>query len=114
MFAGKRDTWAKLPDWTVRDAKLARADKSKYLGVEVHCTQGIQFAVQQRLSRMVSAQSAELFDVIVAASGSYGCEIWSTPFLGEWHLWDCPQQRQQAATHKHLLGVKRSTGNLLV
>jgi hypothetical protein len=132
VFAGKRTTWAKLPDWTVGNAKLPRSEKFKYLGVEVHCTQGIKFAVQQRLSCMVGAQSAvnrrlhelqiprdpslaaELFDVMVAASGSYGCEIWSTPYLDDWHLWDCPLQRHQAATYKHLLGVKRSTSNLLV
>ncbi len=58
MFAGKCNTWAKLPEWTVGGTKLPRAEKFKYLGVEAHCTQGIQFAVQQRLSRMVSAQSA--------------------------------------------------------
>ncbi len=132
VFAGKRTTWANLPDWTVGGVKLPRAEKFKYLGVEVHCTQGIKFAVQQRLSRMMGAQSAmnrrlcelhiprdpslvaDLFDTIVAASGSYGCEIWSTPFLDSWHLWDCPLQSHQASMYKHLLGVKRSTGNMLV
>jgi exonuclease III len=132
VFAGKCNTWSQLPDWSVGGAKLPRSQKFKYLGVEIHCTQGIKFAVQQRLSRMVGAQSAissrlrelqiprdpsllaDLFDSITAASGSYGCEIWSTPFLDDWHLWDCPLQRYQAAVYKQLLGVKRATGSRLV
>jgi hypothetical protein len=38
-----------------------------------------------------------LFDTITAAAGSYGCEIWSTPFLAGLHLRDCTLQRYQAA-----------------
>ena len=57
---------------------------------------------------------ADLFDTIVAPSGSYGCEIWSTPYLGEWSQNDCPLQSYQASVYKQLLGAGRATGNLLV
>jgi hypothetical protein len=46
-------------------------------------------------------------------NGSYGCEIWSTPFLAGWHLRDCTLQRFQAAVYKQALKVPRSTSNLL-
>ena len=57
---------------------------------------------------------AGLFDTISAASGSYGCEIWGTPFIKGWHLRDCTLQRYQCSVYKHALGVRRSTSNLLV
>ena len=132
VFAGRRDTWSNQPDWTVGGATLPRVEKFKYLGVEVHCTKSIKFAVGQRLGRMVAARSAvtrrlrelhiprdpglvaDLFDTIVAPAGSYGCEIWSTPYLGKWSLHDCSLQRYQASVYKQLLGTARATGNLLV
>ncbi len=57
---------------------------------------------------------ADLFDSITAGAGSYGCEIWSTPFLAGWHLRDCTLQRYQAAVYKQALKVPRSTSNMLV
>lgn len=57
---------------------------------------------------------ADLFDIVTGPAGSYGCEIWSTRFLGDWHVGgDCKPQRYQASVYKHALGVKRSTSNLL-
>jgi hypothetical protein len=40
-----------------------------------------------------------LFDPITAAAGLYGCEVWSTRFLSEWHLEArlCRLQSYQAA-----------------
>jgi hypothetical protein len=58
---------------------------------------------------------ADLFDTITAAAGSYGCEVWSTPFLAGWHLRDCTlSQRFQATVYKQALKLPRSTRNLLV
>ena len=57
---------------------------------------------------------ADLFDTITAAAGSYGCEVWSTPFLTGWHLRDCTLQRFQATVYKQALKLPRSTSNLLV
>jgi hypothetical protein len=57
---------------------------------------------------------ADMFDTITAGAGSYGCEIWSTPFLAGWHLRDCTLQRFQATVYKQALKVPRSTSNLLV
>jgi hypothetical protein len=57
---------------------------------------------------------ADLFDTITAAAGSYGCEVWSTPFLAGWHLRDCTLQRFQATVYKQALKLPRSTSNLLV
>jgi hypothetical protein len=54
------------------------------------------------------------FDTITAAAGSYGCEVWSTPFLAGWHLRDCTLQRFQATVYKQALKLPRSTSNLLV
>jgi hypothetical protein len=47
-------------------------------------------------------------------AGSYGCEVWSTPFLAGWHLRDCTLQRLQAAVYKQSLKLTRSTSNLLL
>jgi hypothetical protein len=93
-----------LPSAGASCPALAVADKFKYLGVELHRSKDIRAAVGLRLSQMVAAQSGVnrrlnelripfdpnvltgLFDAITAAAGSYGCEVWSTRFLGEWHL----------------------------
>jgi len=115
----------------VGDQELPRSETFKYLGVELHGTRSISVALQHRLACMVRAHSsvcrrlhalhtprdpeliAGLFDSITAAAGSYGCEIWSTPFLGKWHLRSCTLQRYQAAVYKQALGVTRGTSNLL-
>ena len=55
---------------------------------------------------------ADLFDTITGAAGNYGCEVWSTPYLNDWHLHDCPLHSYQAAVYKHALGVRRCTGTL--
>ena len=80
------------------------------------------FAAQSTVNRRLRelhmprdpALMADLFESITATTGSYGCEIWSTPFLNDWHLRDCPLQRYQASVYKHTLGVRRRTSNMLV
>jgi hypothetical protein len=56
-----------------------------------------------------------MFDAITAAAGLHGCKVWSTRFLGEWHLEAClcRLQSYQDTVYKHSLGVPRSTANLL-
>jgi hypothetical protein len=56
-----------------------------------------------------------LFDAITAAAGLCGCEVWSTCFLGDWHLEArlCRLQSYQATVYKHSLGVPGSTASLL-
>jgi hypothetical protein len=115
----------------VQQRPLARVQKFKYLGVELHGSKSIKAAVDHRLSRMVAAQSSinrrlremhvsrdpqlvgDLFETITAAAGSYGCEIWSTPFLDDWHLHTCKLQHYQATVYKYSLGLSRNTSNLL-
>ncbi len=64
-------------------------------------------AVSRRLNDMQCTKDpvlmADLFDTITAAAGSYGCEVWSTPFLSGWHLRDCTLQRFQATMYKQAL-----------
>lgn len=131
VFSKRCTAWAKTK-WHIGGAALPRAEKFKYLGVELHGTKGIKAAVEHRLSRMFAAQSsvnrrlselqaprdpsliADLFDSITAASGSFGCEVWATPYLDSWHLRDCTPIRFQASIYKQALGVARSTSNELV
>ncbi len=107
--------------------------KFKYLGVELHGNGSITKATGHRHSCMV-AQSAVnrrlkdlsvpfdpmvvggMFAAATASTVSYGCEIWSTPHLGAWHLLagQCKLQSYQAAVYKQCLGVPRCTPNLLV
>jgi hypothetical protein len=129
--------------WTVKEPdsagpeprrrELARVQKFKYLGVDLHGSSSITAAVGQRLACMVTAQSAvyrrlremhvtydpvmiaDMFETITAASGSYGCEIWSTPMLSSWDaITTCSLQRYQASVYKRALGLPSSTSNLLV
>jgi hypothetical protein len=57
-----------------------------------------------------------MFAAATASTGSYGCEIWSNPYLGAWHLLagQCKLQSYQAAVYKQCLGVPRCTPNVLV
>jgi hypothetical protein len=121
VFCGTSQAWSGRRSWTLPSAgasrtALAVADKFKYLGVELHGSKDIRAAVGHSLSWMVAAQSGVnrrlkelripfdpnvvtgLFDAITAAAGSYGCEVRSTRFLGEWHLEDrlCRLQSYQA------------------
>jgi hypothetical protein len=77
-----------------------------------------QSAINRRLHELGVPRDpglmADMFETITAAAGSYGCEIWSTPWLASWHLRDCTLQRYQAAVYKHALKVPRSTSNQLV
>jgi hypothetical protein len=58
---------------------------------------------------------ADLFETISAASGSYGCEIWSTPLLNSWDaITSCSLLRYQAAVYKRAQQLPSSTSNLLV
>jgi exonuclease III len=138
VFAGNARAWPGAAWHTVRadgtHVPLARVEKFKYLGVELHGTRHIKAVVQHRLSRMLAAQGAiqrrlrelqatgdpqliaDLFETITAASGSYGCEVWCTPYLASWEaVAQCPLQRYQASVYKHSLGVKHGgTPNLPV
>jgi hypothetical protein len=63
--------------------------------------------------RVVSVMVADLFETITAASGSYGCEIWSTPLLSSWDaITSCSLQRYQASVYKRALGLPSSTSNM--
>jgi hypothetical protein len=132
VFAKSCRAWSGFGDWKVKGKALPRSRKFKYLGVELHDVIGIKGSAEHRLSCMIAAHSAvsrrlndmqcpkdpvlmaDLFDTITAGAGSYGCEIWSTPFLTGWHLRDCTLQRFQATVYKQALKVPRSTSNLLV
>jgi hypothetical protein len=74
-----------------------------WLGVVLDGSMDIRAALGHGLSWMAAAQSwvdrclkklripfdpnvvTGLFDAITAAAGSYGCEVWLTCFLDEWH-----------------------------
>jgi hypothetical protein len=57
---------------------------------------------------------ADLFDIIPAAAGNFGSEIWSTPLLGTWDsITKCKLQQYQASVCKRTLGAPSSTSNLL-
>jgi hypothetical protein len=80
--------------------------------VELHDVTSTKGAAEHRLTCMIAAHSAvsrrlndmqcpknpvlvaDLFDTITAGAGSYGCEIWSTPFPAGWHLRDCTLQTE--------------------
>jgi hypothetical protein len=64
--------------------------KFKYLGVELH-------GARARPKTLVSGTAAwwrpslpstavGMFAAATAAMGSYGCEVWFTPYLGAWRL----------------------------
>ncbi len=42
-----------------------------------------------------------MFAAATASTGSYGCEIWSTPYLGAWYLLagQCKLQSYQASVY---------------
>jgi hypothetical protein len=47
---------------------------------------------------------ADLFDIIPAAAGNFGCEIWSAPLLGTWDsITKCKLQQYQASVYKRAL-----------
>ena len=77
-----------------------------------------QSCINKRLSQLgIKADPrlmGDLQETIVGATGSYGCEIWSTSFLDDWHLRDCSLQRHHSAALKRSLGVRSSTGNHLI
>ena len=75
-----------------------------------------QSAVYRRLRELQVSHDpaliADLFETISAASGSYGCEIWSTPMLNSWDaITSCSLQRYQASVYKRVLGAPTSTSN---
>ena len=130
VFAGNTLAWPGAAWHTVKpdgtQVPLTRVQKFKYLGVELHGARNCKAAVDHRLSRMKGAQGAiqrrlremqaahdphliaDLFETITAASGSYGCEIWSTPHLVDWEaVTKCPLQRYQASVYKQALGLKQ-------
>ncbi len=83
---------------------LEMVDALKYLRVMLHGSSSIGKTVEHRLGCMSRAQSAvyqrmkqlglhqevmlmtDLFDIAAKSAGDYGCEIWSTPWLGDWCL----------------------------
>jgi hypothetical protein len=103
---------------------LARVEKFKYLGVELHGCRNATAATQHRLSRMVAAQAAvqrrlremqaagdpqllaDLFETIVGPAGSYGCEVWSTALLATGDISKCPLSKYQASVYNHCLGIR--------
>ena len=130
VFAGNTLAWPGATWHTIKPdgthTPLARVQKFKYLGVELHGARNCKAVVDHRLSRMKAAQGAiqrrlremqaaadphlvaDLFETITAASGSYGCEIWSTPHLVDWEaITKCPLQRYQASVYKQTLGLKQ-------
>ncbi len=135
MFATSCRAWTGFGDWKVKGKALPRSRKFKYLGVELHDVTGTKGSVEHRLSCMIAAHSAvsrRLKSMTCSAqrtqswwqtcltqsqqrqAGSYGREVWSTPFLAGWHLRDCTLQRLQAAVYKQALKLPRSTSNLLL
>jgi hypothetical protein len=64
----------------------------------------------------------DLFDIImsmIAAKSAgdyvdYGCEIWSTPWLGDWCLHKCDLQKFHCSTLRRCLGVSKGTASLSV
>jgi hypothetical protein len=118
-MAGTARTYAcqpgctRTPTWHVEGKPLERVDAFKYLGnlgVMLHGSSGIGKTVDHRLGCMSRAQSAvyqrmkqlglhqevmlmtDLFDIAAKSAGDYGCEIWSTPWLGDWCLHKCDLQ----------------------
>ena len=131
---GDRRTWRKH-QWFIAGREIGRVDRFKYLGVTLQgsCRSGpIMHAIDHRLESMSKAQScvrgrlkqlglhknpivmAGMFDMVSRSAGDYGCEIWSTPWLDEWHMKDCCLQRYHTSTLKRLLGVRTSTCSLAV
>ena len=49
-----------------------------------------QSAVYQRMMKQLGLHqegmlmTTDLFDIAAKSAGDYGCEIWSTPWLGDW------------------------------
>jgi hypothetical protein len=119
-------------EWTVDGHVVARVHEFKHLGIVLNQRSNWSDTADHRLSRMTAAQSAvfrrlkelriscdpsiiaDLFDIIPAAAGNFGCEIWSTPLLGTWDsITKCKLQQYQASVYKRALGVPGSASNLL-
>ena len=106
------------------------ARQFKYLGVVLEGSRCIKSTITHRLECMARAQAcsyralkrlsihrdpllvADMFDIVARAAGEYGCEVWATPWLDNWHLHDCPLQRSHISILKRCLGVKASTSSL--
>jgi hypothetical protein len=90
------------------------------LGHRHSCMVAAQSAVNRRLKELripfAPMVVGGMFAAATASTGSYGCEIWSTPCLGTWHLLagQCKLQSYQAAVYKQCVGVPGCTPNLLV
>jgi hypothetical protein len=115
VFA-RKNAWPKA-SWHVEGKPLERVDAFKYLGVMLHGSSSIGKTVDHRLGCMSRAQSAvyqrmkqlglhqevmlmtDLFDIAAKSAGDYGCEIWSTPWLGDWCLHKCDLQKFTAALY---------------
>jgi hypothetical protein len=119
-------------EWRVDDQVVARVQEFKHLGIVLNQRSNWSDTADHRLSRMTAAQFAvirrlkqlhiscdpgiiaDLFDIIPAAAGNFGCEIWSTPLLGTWEsITKCKLQQHQSSVYKRALGVPGSTSNLL-
>ncbi len=58
----------------------------------------------------------DLFDIAAKSAGDYGCEIWSTPWLGDWCLHKCDLQILKFHCNtlvRRCLGVSKGTASLL-
>ena len=144
VFGGSK-AW-KLHTWNVNGHPINRARQFNYLGVVLEGSRCIKSTITHRLECMARAQAcsyralkrlsihrdpllvADMFDIVARAAGEYGCEVWATPWLDNWHegeygceVWatpwldnwqDCPLQRSHISILKRCLGVKASTSSL--
>jgi hypothetical protein len=126
---GGANAWKKH-SWVVDGRPINRASQFKYLGVVLEGSKSIKATIKYRLGSMSRAQScsyralwrlkahkdptlvADMFDIVARAAGDYGCEIWGTPWLDNWHLHDCALQRYHISILKRSLGVKVATSSL--
>jgi hypothetical protein len=71
-----------------------------------------QYAVIRRLKELhISCDPgiiADLFDIIPAAAGNFGCENWSTPLFGTYEsVTKCKLQQYQSSVYKPRLTKKK-------
>jgi hypothetical protein len=120
---GGCNAWRKH-EWKVDGRPINRAHHFKYLGVVLEGSSSIKSTIKYRLDTMNRAQScsyralrrvhahkdpllvADMFDIVARAAADYGCEVWATPWLNDWHLTSCALQRAHASILKRSLGLK--------
>ncbi len=85
------------------------------------CMSRAQSAVYQRMRQLGLHQEVmlmtDMFDMAAKSAGDYGCEIWSTPWLGDGCLHKCDLQKFHCSTLltlRRCLGVSKGTASLSV